>query len=66
MRVLTESASLGRKDVARLLQVSVVTVARQEGVLRLDEAKIVASQRTVRYSVAVLRRLDWFKKLEGG
>jgi len=57
--------TLTRKDIARLLDVSVRTVAACEATLGLKPARINVTRKTIRYARRVLRKNEaWFRALE--
>jgi len=59
--------TLTRKDIARMLDVSVRTVASCEKLLGLDVARINVNRKTIRYSVRVLRANQrWFRAVDFG
>ena len=59
-----DSPTLTRKDIARLLDVSVRTVADSEAALGLTRARINVNRKTIRYAKTVLREQAWFRSVE--
>ena len=59
-------SALSRKDIASRLGVSVHTITKSEKTLGLDMVKVTPNKRVVRYPVEGLKRLDWWRRLEGG
>ena len=57
--------ALTRKDIARMLDVSVRTVAACEKSLGLEPARINVTRKTIRYARRVLRKNEaWFRAME--
>lgn len=59
-----ERQTITRAELSIMLGVSVETLTDCEKSLKLDEAKIAPTKRTIRYALPVLRRMEWFRKLE--
>jgi hypothetical protein len=52
-----------RKELAAIFQLTPASIMRNEVALGLRAARVSMSKRTVRYSEAKMRKLDWWQKL---